>query len=58
MCCCGLALSSDDIAGDLRDDCGALIEDGLDDDAATRQILGFCAGVLDDPATGLSPGWL
>ncbi len=35
----GPALFSDDIARYVRDAYRALTEDGLDDDAATRQIL-------------------
>jgi hypothetical protein len=48
----GPALFSDDIACDVRDEYRALIEDGLRDDDATRQVLQSHADVLDDPDDG------
>jgi len=48
----GPALFSDDVACDVRDDYRALIEDGIDDDDATRQILNSYADALDDPDDG------
>jgi len=45
-------LFSDDLACDVRDDYRALIEDELDDDAATRQILTSHAELIDDPDDG------
>src|SRR5215831_8788880 len=48
----GPGLFSDDIVCDVRDEYRASIEDGLDDDAATRQILVSYADVIDDPDDG------
>ena len=48
----GPALFSDDLACDVRDEYRGLIEDGIDDDAATRQILNSQADALNDPDEG------
>jgi hypothetical protein len=48
----GPALFSDDVACDVRDEYRALIEDGVDDDDATRQILNSYADVLGEPDDG------
>lgn len=48
----GPALFSDDVGCDVRDEYRALIEDGLDDDAATRRILGSYAEALGDADDG------
>src|SRR5215472_17803032 len=48
----GPALFSDDVACDVRDDYRALIEDGVDDDEATRRLLSSYADALEDPDAG------
>jgi hypothetical protein len=48
----GPALFSDDVACDVRDEYRALIEDGTDDDVATRQVLNSHADALNDPDDG------
>lgn len=48
----GPALFSDDVACDVRDDYRALIEDGVQDDEATRQVLSSYADALGDPDDG------
>jgi hypothetical protein len=48
----GPALFSDDTASDVRGAYRALIEDGADDDDATRQVLHSYADALSDPDDG------
>lgn len=45
----GPGLFSDDTACDVRDDYRELLEDGVDDDVATRTVLDKYAEALDDP---------
>lgn len=46
----GVELFEDDTACDVRDDYGELIEDGVADDDATRQVLESYREALDDDA--------
>lgn len=48
----GPALFSDDVACDVRDGYRALIEDGIEDDEATRQLLSSYADAFGDPDDG------
>lgn len=48
----GPALFSDDLACDVRDEYREMIEDGVDDDAASRGMMERYASVLDDADEG------
>ncbi|MFI5490510.1 hypothetical protein [Micromonospora echinaurantiaca] len=47
----GPGLFSDDVACDVRDEYRELLEDGVNDDEATRRMLDSYAAALDDPDT-------
>ncbi|HTK83921.1 MAG TPA: hypothetical protein VL625_02445, partial [Patescibacteria group bacterium] len=50
----GIGLFSNDTACDIRDDYRQLIEDGVDDAEATRQIMAQYGPMFDDPDDGTS----